>query len=469
MCFHSRIMGEGLGLKILLLSIVLFFLTGGVALTHAAPEIKVVRPEAGEVLTISRGSIFVIGTVSPPTSSVTCNGQSCQVSGDGAFIGFISIRRPGVLKEANKRLCDANFRFAAESGGSETVVEVAACTPESPSAAIPAREVFEPLRLFKALREQLIGLEDGRLGDVIFIPQGCCVAAVAGNKAAVRAKTPSGGEISILTGDLEASEPGTEGRLRPWELSIPNQTTVRVVNDPEWKWPGSQLLWGFRLESGVGAPRFQPRWHLRGDGREVEAGVPLRGMRVALDPGHHPDRGAVGARGFEERESNLLLAREIGCLLNEAGAVAVMSRELEPLPLRGRHGRLRELAPDVVISVHNNSAEDGIDPRVRHGTQTFYLYPWSKPLAEQVHKAILQAWGAPDMGCIKRNLYITRFSDCPSILIEPEYIVLPDQEKRFMDSAARRQLAAAIVSGIRAFARESLSAGKVNPKISSKN
>jgi N-acetylmuramoyl-L-alanine amidase len=56
-----------------------------------------------------------------------------------------------------------------------------------------------------------------------------------------------------------------------------------------------------------------------------------------------------------------------------------------------------------------------------------------------------------NMGCIKRNLYIPRFPDCPTILVEPEYLILPAQEKLFLDDDYRQRLARSIVKGIRNF------------------
>ena len=67
----------------------------------------------------------------------------------------------------------------------------------------------------------------------------------------------------------------------------------------------------------------------------------LSGLRVCLDPGHHSDSGAIGPRGFEERESNLLISREVARLLKEGGAEVSFTREEDPMPLKQRHERMR--------------------------------------------------------------------------------------------------------------------------------
>jgi len=175
-------------------------------------------------------------------------------------------------------------------------------------------------------------------------------------------------------------------------------------------------------------------------------------MRIGLDPGHHPDRGAVGPRGLEERDANLRLAREVGRLLRAEGAEVVFTREEEALPLRERHARLRELDPEIVVSLHHNSVGDNADPRAKHGTQTFWYHPWSKDLAEKIHAAMLRALGSADLGCHRRDLYLPRYPGCPTVLLEPEYLILPEMEAAFLDAARRAKLAAAIVEGMRTFA-----------------
>jgi N-acetylmuramoyl-L-alanine amidase len=135
-------------------------------------------------------------------------------------------------------------------------------------------------------------------------------------------------------------------------------------------------------------------------------------------------------------------------VLEEEGAEVFLTREENPLPLRKRHDRMRELRPDLVLSLHNNSVGDNKDPRVVHGAETYYLHPWSEPFAKHIHQAMVAEMNYPDKGCIKRNLYITRFADCPSILLEPEYLILPDQEKKFMNPAYQQRLAVAIKNGI---------------------
>ncbi len=427
------------------------------ATAHAGITLRVVRPEPGEALTLSQGRTFVIGTVTPG-SAVSCNGQTCQVEEDGAFFGFVPIQEARPWLEKDGKPCDASFEFTARSGDETTIQVVPVITPRSPAAALVAQEVLDPPGPIRLLKDRWIGLEGPCLGQLLYLPKGSILSASFAGGGAFRCRLEGGLEVSIPETEAEPAQGNPpcssnarritseeDGHLRV--TSLDGQTTSDAT---EGKFP-----WGFSCQpnekdtpifAATPPPLLEPTEE-----------KPLRGLRVVLDPGHHPDRGAVGPRGFEERESNLLLAREVAGLLRAEGAEAFLTREENPLPLLERHARIHALHPHLVVSLHNNSVGDGEDPRKRHGTQTFYLYPWSRPLAESVHAAILRELGTTDMGCHRRNLYLPRFHECPAILIEPEYLILPEREKKFMSADQRQRLAGAIVEGIREFVSPSFS------------
>lgn len=433
-------------------------LLGMNVLSATAVEIKVVRPEPGEGLSITSGSIFVIGTVTPG-ATLTCNGAECDVSDDGAFIGFAPIRRLDDFVMTNGKRCDARFHFKAHLKGTGGATDQAASadayayTPDSPSSAVTARQIYDPPRRVHIPRPVWLGFEGARLGDVMFVPEGATLALTEGNASSSRYRTPSGAEVTILNSEFERPSDDTEPAKgpSPLELKIPDQKTVRTVGKNGASLNSGHTIWGFRFDCAGGPPRFEPRRHFGLSDVRLDFEKPLQNLRICLDPGHNPDPGAVGPRGLSERESNRLIAEQTAELLREEGAEVVFTHQADPLPLRQRHPKMHDQNPDLVLSIHNNSTEDGVDPRTRHGTQTFYLFPWSKPLAESVHQAMLECLGTTNLGCIRRNLYITRFPECPTILVEPEYIILPDQEKKFMDPDYRKKLARALVEGLRNF------------------
>lgn len=436
-------------------------------------HLKIVRPEPGESLTLSTGRTFVAGTVWPANASVTCNGEACDVDEDGAFYGFVPIRSGKETVEIDGKACDAPFEFVARDGEEEEHVSIPTRSPQSPSSVSAQPESFEKPQAFRVTRDLWIGLEGERLGQLIYLPIRTGVWAHSRTGEHYRCRL--GGslrrvlpEVTIAQADLEAidesdDEPVDGGYfLRPTS-SGGMRVFDGVLSRPEGERAESLAMVGEIPSEAMGgtveAGRTSQGWMCVVTPAELfrsaaDSDKPLEGIRVCLDPGHHPDRGAVGPRGFEERESVLLLAREVARQLEKEGAKVSLTREEEGLPLKERHARIRALKPDLVLSLHNNSVGDGQDARKCHGTQTFYLHPWSKPFAEAVHQAMVREMETSDRGCIKRNLYIPRYLGCPVILVEPEYIILPGQEKRFMDSKYRERLAGALVEGIRNFIKE---------------
>jgi N-acetylmuramoyl-L-alanine amidase len=430
----------------------LLFLLGFLSFASAV-SLKIVHPKPAEPVTLVSGYTFVIGTVEPENASVVCNGISCDVSKDGAFIGFCPLHRleeKSWIDEESKK-CDAIFEFVIKHEDEEERVTIPVFTPRSPSNFVLSQEIFEPPKMVEIQNDKLIALEEEHLGNIVFVPKGTVLPSFYGNVSNLVCKTSLGTEVSFSTSDVKTIETTKETPPTPWELSILNQQTIKPLGMSDWVWPSKKKVWGFQISSSDGQTHFQARWTIRGDNREIDPHHPFKDLRICLDPGHNPDPGAIGPRGFEERKSTLLLGEQLAKKLEEEGSEVSFSHHDEPLLLGKRHDRFRELKPDLVISLHNNSVGDGQDPRLRHGTETYYLYPWSKPLAQAVHESLLKELETRDLGCIKRNLYVTRFPDCPSVLIEPEYLILPDQEKKFMDPNYRDRLANAILQGIRKF------------------
>jgi N-acetylmuramoyl-L-alanine amidase len=416
--------------------------------------LRVTRPEAAEVLTVAKGKTFVIGVVEPPTASLECNGARCDVSADGAFIGYAPFEALGAPVRQGTNWCDVAFDFVARADGESVTNRVWAISPRSPSAALVPELAFDPPRPLRVLGDAWLGVRKGGIGRMLFASEGAVLSAISTGKDGWRVR---------LRGEEEAVVPSEAGELcgereRASPAWILESDESFGVNAWRAQRAGGGITntrpcyWGFNLAVDGDQATVIPRPPPRAWAREEAAERPLRGLRVCLDPGHHPDRGAVGPRGLEERDSNLRLARALAARLRADGAKVSFTREDDPLPLRERHRRIRDLDPDVVLSLHNNSVGDNQDPREKHGTQTFWCHPWSKDLAEKMHAAIVGAMGTTDMGCIRRDLYLPRYPGCPTVLLEPEYLILPEMEKKFRDDAWVANLAEAIARGLREFA-----------------
>lgn len=184
-------------------------------------------------------------------------------------------------------------------------------------------------------------------------------------------------------------------------------------------------------------------------------GGQLEGRRISIDPGHHPESGAVGPRGTLEKDVNFEICLILKRLLEDQGAEVHFTRQKnEELPLRERKPRVNEIAPEISISVHNNAVPQGVNPLQHNGSSVYYFYPQAKSLAEMVHKAFLEELKLPNYGLYYDNLYMCRIPESISILVEPAFMMIPEQERKLTEPEFQEKIAAAIVDGIEQFYEE---------------
>jgi N-acetylmuramoyl-L-alanine amidase len=180
---------------------------------------------------------------------------------------------------------------------------------------------------------------------------------------------------------------------------------------------------------------------------------PLRGLAVAVDPGH-PPAGATGPTGLREADANLGVALELRALLEEAGARVVMTRTTDSaVGLRERTALAESAGADVLVSIHNNALPDGVDPFRNNGTSVFYNQPRSLPLAEAVQRALVRRLGLRDLGVARGDLALVRPTWMPSILTEGLFMMVPEQEHALRTVEGRRRYAEGVVEGLQDFLR----------------
>ncbi len=179
---------------------------------------------------------------------------------------------------------------------------------------------------------------------------------------------------------------------------------------------------------------------------------PLKNRFIALDPGHGPDLGAVGPTGYAEKDANLALAEELGRQLQDKGAHVFFTREgNEGISLRGRKRMVEVLAPDVMLSLHHNAIPDGVNPYKSRGTSTYYYQPQSYDLAVLVQKHLLNELKLNNFGLFYDNLAMCRPTQMPSILIEPAFMMHPEEEMMILSKDYRKKCAKAIVKALEEF------------------
>lgn len=178
----------------------------------------------------------------------------------------------------------------------------------------------------------------------------------------------------------------------------------------------------------------------------------LKHLLVCIDPGHGPATGARGPKGTLERDVNLRVALAVKRLLEKDGAGAFLTRE-------GRHGAALDVRPklaaalgaDLLISIHHNALPDGVNPFLNRGSSTYYYHPQSQPLALAIQKHLQKRLKLPNFGVYYDNLAVCRPSQMPAVLVEPAFIMHPEEEMLIRSPKYPKKVAEAIMEGIREF------------------
>jgi N-acetylmuramoyl-L-alanine amidase len=185
----------------------------------------------------------------------------------------------------------------------------------------------------------------------------------------------------------------------------------------------------------------------------IDAASPLRGVRVAVDPGH-PPAGATGPTGLTEAEANLAIGTRLAERLRARGAEVLLTRTANvPVELGARTDTAVAWDADLLVSVHNNAFGEGVNPFRNHSTAVYYFQPFSAALARELDREIVGVTRIPDLGARQSNLALARPTWMPSALTESLFMLIPEQEAALRDPEFLDRLADAHVRGIEAFLR----------------
>ena len=273
-------------------------------------------------------------------------------------------------------------------------------------------------------------------------------------------------EVSAELGDKLPYEIHTDGDLMTVDIYYLNSDTDWIrFNDDAQKYVKS--IWWSQPQDGV--YRLNIRWyddHFWGYTPAYEGTTftlklkkhldtanplssPVKGLKIVLDPGHSHDPGAIGPSGLEEADPNLWIAYELRKILMNKGAEVLMTRMgHEDLGLYDRVDMANKWDADLLISIHNNALPDGINPFTHNGTSAYYYFNQARPLAEAIHKHLLEKTGLPDHGLYHGNLALCRVTDCPAVLVECAFMMIPEQEAMLKTDKFQRKCAKAIYEGI---------------------
>jgi N-acetylmuramoyl-L-alanine amidase len=180
----------------------------------------------------------------------------------------------------------------------------------------------------------------------------------------------------------------------------------------------------------------------------VRAAAPLRGLTIAVDPGH-PPIGATGPTGLYEAVPTLAVGVRVQRLLEARGARVVMTRVTpSAVPLGDRPIIARRADAHALVSIHLNALPDGVNPFTAHGTGTYWFHPHAVPLARAMQRALVRRMGLRDLGIYYDNLALARPTWMPAVLAEGAFIMIPEQEAALRTPEYQEAYARGVVEGL---------------------
>ena len=176
----------------------------------------------------------------------------------------------------------------------------------------------------------------------------------------------------------------------------------------------------------------------------------LSNLTIAVDAGHGgSNTGAGGPTGSSEKALTLGVSLKLQKTLSALGAKVIMTRTTEKfVDNKDRILFYRDSLPDLLVSLHLNSATDPI--RVG-GTSTYYRYIGFRGLSLAIYKRMLELdlkeYG--NMGSF--NFMLNSPTEYPNALVEMLFISNPEEEMKILDEKFQQQVADKIVQGIKDF------------------
>lgn len=466
-------------------------------------DIDLVYPREG-ALKPDADSTFLFGSVGTGEAELTINGIPIPVAENGAFLAYVPVPD------------DRSYTFVARADGEgdSFVYSYAAPPARAPSVQpfeAPLRAVVVGGRDTLATGSQVVHAYPAPGADrKWFFPPGTELTATGRSGGLIRIRLTEETDAWIDSSNVRLGEkasglPSALGRAEispadrhvdvtidaaraPFRI-IPDVRSIDIViygrrppeaqpatqaapfiHHAEWQSARSdsatlhieltEPLWGFKAffdaDSALVVRLRKPP--------NVTAADPLRGLRVLVDPGHPPG-GAIGPTGYTEAEANLEISLKLADMLRERGAEVIMTRttgsglvsdSLVAIELWSRVDLAVNEDADLLVSVHNNAFPDGVNPFLNYGTETYYYYPFSQPLAAALQEHLVEVTGLPSLGAKQRSLALVRPSWMPSTLTESLFMMFPQQEAALRNPAFQQRLARAHLDGIVAYLRRVL-------------
>lgn len=180
-------------------------------------------------------------------------------------------------------------------------------------------------------------------------------------------------------------------------------------------------------------------------------GADLTGVTVMVDVGHGGKESGTYSIGGDlyEKDSNLILAKELTAQLRACGAQVIIDRTTDvSLSADYRCKKLIELKPDICISVHH----DGSSSSRPNGFGSFHSTLFSQPAAKFVYKRTMDAKiynpNASHNRLKWHYFFLARMTTCPVVLTENGFMTNLQDYNGITNPAIIRRKASAIAAGV---------------------
>jgi N-acetylmuramoyl-L-alanine amidase len=174
----------------------------------------------------------------------------------------------------------------------------------------------------------------------------------------------------------------------------------------------------------------------------------IKDLTIAVDAGHGgTNTGAGGPTGVAEKDLTLAVALKLQRSLQQLGTKVIMTRTVEKFfDNKERILFYRDSVPDLLISLHLNSA---VDPIRVAGTSTYYRYPGFRDLSRDIYKRMLEL-GLKEYGNTGSfNFMLNSPIEYPNALVEMLFLSNPEEEMKILDEGFQQQIVDKIILGIK--------------------
>lgn len=199
----------------------------------------------------------------------------------------------------------------------------------------------------------------------------------------------------------------------------------------------------------------------KGVDEEIKELTGLKDKVIVIDAGHGGnDAGAIGPTGVMEKSVTLRVALELEKLLEDEGAVVIMTRTTDKTvsPKGSKASDIEELQArcdvansakaDIFISIH---ADSFTNPAAKGSTGYYYAKGETdrgRRLADAIRRGLCEQIKTPSRGTKPCNFYVVRHTDMPATLLELAFISNPEEEKLLDSEEGIKKAAQGILDGI---------------------